>query len=217
MVNGIKPDEQKDRNPRIGLTDKEVRAFGVNPEVYVHCENTQQLWKMPLSELPISSCLPGKQKLGPILESAVRTANIRDSWAVLPAYLVEGGNFNDFQLTISGSMKPKESSDQGAKRESSEEIGLDFVDPPLVTGFIRGGKSINVSVYKPSHLRQPMPQAIDTRGDDKSNKVATWLLIDDPYQVIGRQRVASKDKAGKVVVVMKFADVIRLIKCLKWP
>ena len=210
-----KPPAKFEQPPPFCLTDADIQTyFGGIPQIFKHCEGADTIEQVSLLDLPISRCLYGGNRLN----GTLRSANCPTSWLVLPAYLNKEGKFNDFQLVISGSIKHGETVLASSKREISEEIGFTFDDGPIVTtepfNFIKN-KTVAPSVYKPNALR-PNVLGSESGKDDKDRKVATWLVIDNPNQVIPRRRTGSTDKAGVFVIVMKVADVITLIDNLKW-
>ena len=207
-------------SPPIKLTREQVRELGIE-SVFVHSEGDTELTPNELSNLPISQTLYGKKELIPLIE------NLK-GYVALPAYLSKG-EFHDFQLAVTGSPQKGESEGDedesitsAAIREIKEEIGItipDSLDPIDTLNFNSEKKMVNAFVYKPqSIVRSEKEEKVsdDTipKVDNSDKKIVSWVLLNDPDEIIIRQRITSKDKAGKKVVVMQIEDVVKLIKYL---
>ena len=177
-----------------------------NGKCFIHIEGGE-LIETEIKNLPISSCTYVSGINGALLLDRY------DGWLVLPAYN-KGKQFIDYQLAVTGSPYVTESPTIASQREIAEEIGLhvepnDMISCNKLPKFL--GRDIVSHVWKPS-IVEPSKIVCNKGRDNKQHKVSSYIIVDNPEQVLCRKRIVSTDKAGTYVVIMKISDARNIMK-----
>ncbi len=188
-----------------------IQSLGLGTP-YLHEEGTNRLIPTAFSALPVSRWIPAPaSKLIPLLDGL-------SGYVALPVYLKKGpygskSTIADFQLAVTGSVAGSESPTQSSIREIQEEIGLETSTTSIVssTTFTHWNRNIYASVHYPTTCTAAINPGTFHGLDDKSRKVITWILMNNPEEVFDRRRLDSADSAGKVIVVADVSDVRKLL------
>jgi hypothetical protein len=177
---------------------------------FLHLEGTSTLQTFPLGKLPVSKCFHTSGS------SVVDMLKGQSGYVVLPIYLNDNGEICDYQLAVTGSCLPSENDTQASIRENHEEIGFNVLSSYISNKRKVAGNKRSVSVFakviKPTNFAPAPPPIISDENDDKTRKILTWLIIDNPTDIFNRTRTASTDKAGKAVAILSVSDTIKLIQ-----
>jgi hypothetical protein len=188
-----------------------IQSLGLG-KPYLHLEGSYELVVSSFSDLPVSQWIPAPaSNLLPLLSGL-------SGFVVLPAYLKKGSygpapTIADFQLATTGSVAESETPYASSVREIKEEIGLETSVSSITRciAFHHRSRTINAIVHCPTSIVRATDSRVAAGRDDKSQKVITWILMDNPTDVFERRRIASADIAGKMVVVADIADVYKLL------
>lgn len=188
---------------------------------YVHREGTKFSNRLiPISCLPASQSFPNNSRN--VLEFLNACPGIDDKWVSLPAYAnPDNPNFvGDFQCATTGTKSDDEKTfDMTSVRECGEENGIDVSSANLLatTQLAHPYKQVHAFIYSISNIL-PASKSLPTypkEKDNSTNKIMSWILFDDPKQIVNRQRAnvkSSGDSAGVLTVIMKVSDLKNLIQ-----
>lgn len=103
--------------------------------------------------------------------------------------------------------------EESSVREIQEEIGLETSTRSIIRydTFRHKYKTIHTNVHYLSSDRAAIDPGTVIGRYNKSRKVITWILMDNPKSVFNRKRLRSTDIAGIVVVVADVSDVRKLL------
>jgi hypothetical protein len=195
-------------------------------ETYIHKE----------TKIDIEEFIPDKRKLSRWVSGSWKKAKqvlkykVDDGFLILPMYLDELGNQNEWQCQISGKSKVSETIIEAVQREVLEEIGLAFNIRSIQDAFIdyerfkgcdvtyfllnlKDSVDYNSFEFKDIRVGCKNRELLD---DDKSRRISVYLYFDDINKkllnrIIDRKRLVSSDDAGQVILLM---DKKKLLKSM---
>ena len=203
------------------ITDEIIRKLNLG-DVFIHKEESKMLQSFDFKELPISTTFyihPSD-----IDEICTMFIGLEEKFVILPAY-TKDDIITDFQLAVTGSCqnlskyKCKTNEFKTTSiRETAEEIGINTHDGKFKTRkFIFGDITTCVQIIELDTIKKSQPiknKNKNSKYDNKKFKVMSWIIFNNPSDIIIRNRTKSVDIAGKYVVVIRIRDLIKLIKFL---
>lgn len=221
LVPGCKERQRLESYERMhakGITPNICREMGFDSsDFYIHREGSLMCSNVEPSSLKVSDCFHTTKQ---DLENAVdMLRSYIDCYVVLPAftYRFDEEKISDFQLFLTGGLLSEESKITASKRKIAEEIGVYVnINDVIFQEHRKVSKSNRINhivIYKSSRIKQINPDFFPAPSDSpiKSRKILSWLIVDQPEQVVVRERLQSRDRGGKFVVMTRVENLIRLL------
>jgi len=208
------------------FSDSPIYSTIMNSTCFVHKDGNNFSKETQISYLPVSKSFPSNGKTILALLSQCEIS-IDDKWVSLPAYAKKDNKMHvlDFQLATTGTKSSKEKDYSAtSERECGEENGINVTDEHLVSfaeftyDTEKDVKYVEAFVYYVSSVEPARKiQPVSKETEDSSQKIMSWIIFDNPYDIIKRKRInvkSSGDSAGELSVIMKVSDLKNLIEFL---
>ncbi len=192
-----------------------------NTKCFLHYEGSKTIRSVDINYLPVSKSFPAECKTIIEMLDSCEIDSIDSKWISLPAYdnKLKPGRIKDFQCATTGT---KSSLDADyfitSARECAEENGIKVTDEDLIgyKTFDYNGKHVEAFAYYVTSIQKPGNfNLIPKNTENYKHKIMSFILFDNPNDIVNRVRVSSKltgDSAGEVTVVMKVKDLKNIIK-----
>ena len=195
---------------------------------FIHLEETNYLRKVPIKYLPLSKSFPSFWSDINELFKFCDIVSIDTKWISLPAYVNKSDTSKilDFQCATTGTKSSlDEKFETTSERECAEENGILVEEEDLVgyKEFKYGNNNerhVKAFVYYVNQIKKPIFDEekyvpIPKETEDSNQKIMSFILFDDPAEIVNRKRISSKitnDFAGEATVVMQVSDLKNLIQ-----
>lgn len=174
--------------------------------LFVHNEGSDILEKESFSKFGLSKCIYARKS------DIVNFLNGQTGYVTLPVYLNK--SFADFQLAVTGSIGTMEFPEEASVREIQEEIGLYTCNDDIVKSVYlkHQKKDLYLHIHKLSTVEPARKINSNPGEDDRSQKVISWVILNDPKDILKRKRIHSNDTAGNLVIVAAISDIVKLLQ-----
>jgi hypothetical protein len=212
----IKPKKKEYRAAKLSVSICKMIEIN-NFDFYIHMEGTNKYPKIKPDNINVSTLFGSNKKF--LLNSLEFLEKYSTSYVILPAYTFNNDDdtINDFQLFISGGCSENEPTTVTSRKEIAEELGIYVTMKDIIYHEKLETSNKNnfstISIYKPGKIKPINPDlfVVSNQYNKTKEKILTWVLVDKPKYVIYRQRLKSRDKAGKFVVITHVSNLIKLI------
>ncbi len=192
-----------------------------NTKCFLHYEGYKTTRSVDINYLPVSKSFPAECKTIIEMLDSCEIDSIDSKWISLPAYdnKSKPGRIKDFQCATTGTKSSLDADYfETSARECAEENGIKVTDEDLIgyKTFDFNGKHVEAFVYYVTSIQKPGNfNLIPKNTENYKHKIMSFILFDNPDDIVNRVRVSSKltaDAAGEVTVVMKVKDLKNIIK-----
>lgn len=175
-------------------------------KLFVHNEGSNILEGESFSKFGLSKCIYAQKS------DIINFLDGQTGYVALPVY--QNKSFADFQLAVTGSIGTMEFPEEASVREIQEEIGLFTCNEDIIKStYVKNQKKdLYLHIHKLATCEPARHINSNPGEDDRSQKVISWVVLNDPKDIIKRKRIQSNDTAGNLVIVAAISDIIKLLK-----